>query len=148
MAEDPVQSSEVYLQRISRDIREMTLALREVVKYMKDAESEIPEKMRRFIMYFHDVHDIWWLYVQTGHEPPKHIRQEIERCADRYKHILDDLYADQGAFERVRQEMSKRAGNRYDHSRMVSYETRNREQPNGGNPAEEPGLGGEPGEGK
>ena len=136
------EQNEADLHAISRDIRELTLMLREVVKYMKDAESEVPEKMRRFIMYFHDVHDIWWLYVQTGHEPPKHIRTEIERCSDRYKHILDDLYGDQGAFERVRQEMSKRAGNRYDHSRMVSYETRNRNESNGGDTAKEPSVGG------
>lgn len=142
MAEEEIHPAEVYLQRISRDMRELTLMVREMVKYIKDAESEIPEKMRRFIMYFHDVHDIWWLYVQTGHEPPKHLRQEIERCADRYKHILDDLYGDTGAFERVRQEMAKRAGNRYDHSRMVSYETRNRDESNGGNAPEEPSLGG------
>lgn len=139
---DDLQPDGVYLQRISRDMREVTLMLREVIKYMKDAESEIPEKMRRFIMYFHDVHDIWYLYMQTGQEPPKHIRQEIERCADRYHHILDDLYSDQGTFERVRQEMSKRAGNRYDHSRMISYGTRKGNESNGGTAPEEPSVGG------
>jgi hypothetical protein len=132
----------VNLKSLSRDMREVTLMLREVVKYMKDAESEIPEKMRRFIMYFHDVHDIWWLYMQTGHNPPEHIKKEIERCADRYKHILDDLYGDQGAFERVRQEMSKRTGNKYDHSRMVSYETGSRNESKRGAAPEESGLGG------
>ena len=33
----------------------------QVVNYIRDAESEIPEKMRRFMNYMHDVHDIKYM---------------------------------------------------------------------------------------
>jgi hypothetical protein len=53
----------IYLKETARDTRELLLHIREVVKYVKEAESEVPEKMRRFIiMYFHDMHDLRDLY--------------------------------------------------------------------------------------
>ena len=109
------------LARIARDMRAMLLEVREVVKYMKDAESEVPEKARRFIMYYHDVHDIYWLYHENGQEPPKFLQAELERCADRYRQIVQDLFEVGGQFERVRQEMTKRGGNRYDHTREIDW---------------------------
>jgi septation ring formation regulator EzrA len=115
-------ASEAYLQNIARDMQALRSMLTEVVNYMKDAESEIPEKMRRFMMYFHDVHDIKYMYEEHGQHPPDHVMREIERCDDRYRHLLEDLNLDTGAFERVRQEMSKRAGNRWDHSRLLPKE--------------------------
>jgi hypothetical protein len=139
--EKVVHDDTTYLQRLSQDMRVVRNLLTEAIAYMKDAESEIPEKTRRFMMYFHDVHDIFYLYTQTGQEPPKHIKQEIERCHDRYVHILDDMYSDMGAFERVRQEMAERKGNRYDHTRQVTYETRNREQSERSAAAKEQGEG-------
>ncbi|MGH7239509.1 MAG: hypothetical protein ACREHG_05520, partial [Candidatus Saccharimonadales bacterium] len=45
------------LERISREMKTIRELVSKVVNYMVDAESEIPEKMRRFIMYMHDVHD-------------------------------------------------------------------------------------------
>lgn len=100
----------------------MLIELREVTKYMKEAEKEVPESVRRFIMYFHDVHDMQNLYNELGLVPPMHIRQEIERCADRFKHILEDQYDTDkhGGFERVRQDMSSREGNRYDWSKALA----------------------------
>lgn len=112
------------LARLARDIQAIRSMLTEVVNYMKDAESEIPEKMRRFMMYFHDVHDIKYMYEEHGQPPPPHVVKEIERCDDRYRHLLEDLNLDTGAFERVRQDMSKRAGNRWDHSRLLPKETK------------------------
>lgn len=108
--------------RLARDMQAIRSMLTEVVNYMKDAESEIPEKMRRFMMYFHDVHDIKYMYEEHGQPPPPHVVKEIERCDDRYRHLLEDLNLDTGAFERVRQDMSKRAGNRWDHSRLLPKE--------------------------
>jgi hypothetical protein len=110
------EEDEANLKNLARDMRQILLEVREVTKYMKDAESEVPEKVRRFIMYFHDVHDMQNLYNELGLVPPKHIRQEIERCADRFKHILEDQYNTDkdGTFERVRQDMTERGGNRYD----------------------------------
>jgi hypothetical protein len=43
----------------------------------------------------------------------------MERCDDRYRQLLEDLNADLGAFERIRAEMSKRTGNRWDHSKLL-----------------------------
>ena len=111
--------TEQYLREIARDMREVVLMLREVTHYIKEAESEIPEKIRRFIMYFHDVHDLKSLYHESGIEPPAYIMREIERCADRYRHILEDLFADTGTFEKVRQEMTQRGGNVYDYSHQL-----------------------------
>ncbi len=108
--------------RVARDMRQMLLELREVTKYMRDAESEVPERVRRFIMYFHDVHDMQNLYNELGLVPPQHIRQEIERCADRFKHILEDMYDTDkhGGFEKVRKDMSGREGNRYDWTKALA----------------------------
>ena len=115
MVED--DDNDLSIARIARDMRAILLEVREVVKYMKDAESEVPEKARRFIMYYHDVHDIVWLYHENGQEPPPFLHRELERCSDRYRHIVEDLFGDGGTFERVRREMSQRGGNRYDHTR-------------------------------
>lgn len=116
------EDAEAHLKAMARDIQALRSMLTEVVNYMKEAESEIPEKMRRFMMYFHDVHDIKYMYEEHGQPPPAHVVKEIERCDDRYRHLLEDLNLDTGAFERVRQEMSKRTGNRWDHSRLLPKE--------------------------
>lgn len=110
------------LKNLARDMRAVLLELREVTKYMKDAESEIPERMRRFIMYFHDAHDVINFYHELGLQPPSWIVREVERCADRYRHILEDLYDPDkdGTFERVRQDMTSKGGNRYDWSRLLT----------------------------
>ena len=117
------------LGRIARDIKEIRTMLTQVVNYMVEAESEIPEKMRRFIMYFHDVHDIVNMYEERGHQVPRYLMQEMERCDDRYKHILEDLKSDTGAFEKVRQEMTERGGNRWDHTRLLPKETKDETRP-------------------
>ncbi|MDR3572264.1 MAG: hypothetical protein P4L50_00245 [Anaerolineaceae bacterium] len=104
---------------IARDMRELRSMLTQVVNYMNEAESEVPEKMRRFMMYYHDVKDIVDMHHQLGQVPPAYLMREIERCDDRYRHLLEDLNTDTGAFERVRQDMSKREGNRWDHERLL-----------------------------
>lgn len=114
------EESDAHLANLARDMRAILLELREVVRYMKEAESEVPEKMRRFIMYFHDVHDIQNLHHELGLMPPKYLNQELERCHDRFRHILEDMYGDQGTFERVRQDMTNRGGNRYDYSKQLT----------------------------
>lgn len=130
-----MSDADVYLKDMARDMRELVRHIRDVVRYMKEAESEVPEKMRRFIMYFHDMHDLRDLYHQAGVEPPGHILREIEKCSDRLKHLLDELYTDGGAFEKVRQEMTKKEGNRYDYTQLLgrpageANETGNRQEP-------------------
>jgi len=104
-----------FLQAIKRDIAE-------VVVYMKDAESEVPEKMRRFIMYMHDVHDVMNMYTEAGHTVPDYILREAERCDDRYRHLLKDGNTDLGWIERVRRDMTKEKGNRWDHTKLLPSE--------------------------
>lgn len=106
--------------RIARDIRDTRNMLVEVVRYMKDAESEVPEKMRRFIMYMHDMHDVKNLYDEHGHICPAWVLREVERCDDRLRQLLTELHVDGGAFEKVRREMAKDPENRWDHTRLLS----------------------------
>ena len=120
----PSNNTEMYLQRIARDIREVRNLLTASGNASKDAESEIPEKMRRFSMYMHDMRDILYMYHETGQPPPTYIMTEVERVSDRYKHLLDDLNNDGGAFEQVRRDMTQRGGNRYDHSKLLPKETK------------------------
>lgn len=116
-------STEVYLQRIARDIQSIKSELSKAINFMHDAESEVPEKMRRFIMYFHDVHDLVNFYHELGQEPPHYIKSEAERCADRFRHLVEDLNQPGEIFEKVRREMANRPGNRYDHTKLLSKET-------------------------
>jgi hypothetical protein len=111
---------EVYLKRIADDMKIMRQQLTEVIAYMRDAESEIPERMRRFIMYMHDVHDICNLYVEGGQMVPRHVHAEMERCDDRYRQILEEMHTDGGTFEKVRSEMAKDPLNRWDHTRQLA----------------------------
>jgi Zn-dependent M32 family carboxypeptidase len=115
----PESNTEAFLGRIARDMQAMRSMLTEVVNYMKDAESEVPEKMRRFIMYMHDVHDVMNMYTELGQVVPPYIHREAERCDDRYRHLLEEGHLDGGWIERVRREMSKQPGNRWDHGRLL-----------------------------
>ena len=92
---------------MARDIRELRSMLTQVLNAVTDAETEIPEKMRRFMMYYHDVKDFVDMYHAIGVSCPDYILREIERCDDRYRQMLEDLNNDLGAFEKVRREMSK-----------------------------------------
>ena len=127
------EDADAYLKNIARDMQALRSMLTEVVLYMKDAESEVPEKMRRFMMYMHDMHDIKYMYEELGLEVPAYIMREVERCDDRLKHLLKDLFDldKDGKFERVRQDMTQRGGNRYDHTRLIGgiHETGNGQQP-------------------
>ena len=106
-------------ERIARELKDIRELTSFMVNAIRDAESEIPEKMRRFIMYMHDVHDIINLYHENGHPPPQHVLREMERCDDRYRQILDEMHKDGGTFERVRREMAKDPLNRWDHTRQL-----------------------------
>ena len=86
---------------------------------IRDAESEIPEKMRRFVMYMHDVHDIVNLYHEGGQEAPEHVKREMERCDDRFRQLLTEQHTDGGTFEKVRREMAKDPANKWDHTRLL-----------------------------
>lgn len=105
---------------IRRDISVMKTMLTQVITYIRDAESEIPEKIRRFMNYMHDVHDIKFMYEETGHEVPDYVLREMERLHDRYRQILKEMHADDGVFGKVRAEMAKDPENRFDHTRLIA----------------------------
>ena len=111
---------EVYLKRMADDMKLIREMMSKVINYMVDAESEVPEKMRRFIMYMHDVHDIVNLYHEGGQTAPRHVLAEMERCDDRYRQLLEEMHLDGGTFEKVRREMAKDPLNRWDHTRQLS----------------------------
>lgn len=117
MADESEQTA--YLKNMARDIQALKSNLLEVINYMHEAESEVPEKMRRFVMYFHDIHDIKFIYEEGGQIVPPHILREMERCDDRFRHLVEELNQPGAAFEKVRREMTKRDGNRWDHAAML-----------------------------
>jgi hypothetical protein len=107
------------LLRIARELKTIREAANKVIFAAHEAESEVPEKMRRFANYFHDVVHIKGEYVSLGLKAPDYIDREMERCADRYRHLLDDLHSEGGTFEKVRRDMAERPGNIYDHTRQL-----------------------------
>jgi uncharacterized NAD(P)/FAD-binding protein YdhS len=117
-----IEEMNAYLKNASGFLQVIKAMVGEVVVYMKDAESEVPEKMRRFIMYMHDVHDVMNMYVEHGLPVPDYILREAERCDDRYRHLLKEGHTDGGWIEKVRREMSKEKGNRWNHSRLLPTE--------------------------
>lgn len=106
--------------RIARELTTIRTQMQKVLFSIADAESEIPEKMRRFIMYMHDVHDVMYMYESRGIPIPPHVAREAERCDDRYRQLLAELHLDGGTFEKVRREMAKDKTNRWDHTRQLS----------------------------
>src|SRR5258708_37208000 len=106
-------------ERIARELKDIRELTSFMVNAIRDAESEIPEKMRRFIMYMHDVHDIVNLYHENGQTAPRYVLEEMERCDDRYRQLLETMHTDGGTFEKVRREMASDPLNRWDHTRQL-----------------------------
>ena len=109
----------VLLQRIARELTTIRQLATTAVTYLRDAESEVPEKYRRFVNAFHDVHHIKWVYEEGGIAVPGHIMREIERMDDRYRQIISELNAEGGAFNKVRREMASDPKNNWDHTRQL-----------------------------
>lgn len=115
-------SEEIHLERIARELKSIRELVQKAVHSIVQAESEVPEKMRRFAMYMHDVHDILLMYQQIGQEPPEHVKYEARRCDDRFRQLLSEAHTDGGTFEKVRREMAKDPFNRWDHTRLLTQE--------------------------
>jgi hypothetical protein len=118
-----------------RDAQEMQAVkkmMQDVVFYMKEAEKEVSEKRRRFIMYMHDVHDIVNIYEERGQPAPRHVMAEMERCDDRYRQLLEEAHTDGGTFEKVRREMANDPNNRWDHTRLLGKGKANENAGQGG----------------
>lgn len=106
--------------RIARELTQLRQLNTELLKFSRDAETEVPESLRRFANYFHDVHDIKYMYEEHGQRPPQHILDEIERLDDRYRQILKAHNTDGGAIEKIRREMAEDKENRWDHTRLLA----------------------------
>lgn len=113
------KDTEQYLKGIDSKLHVIQTMMSDIINAIRDAESEIPEKMRRFMMYMHDMHDIKYMYEELGLSVPSYITKEVERCDDRLRQLLKELHTDTGAFERVRQKMAGDEDNRYDHTRQL-----------------------------
>jgi hypothetical protein len=108
------------LDRIARELKTIREVTNRAIFNVYEAEAEVPEKIRRFANYFHDIVHIKGEYVSLGLKCPAYIEHEMERCADRFRHLLEDLHQDGGTFERVRRDMAARPDNLYDHTRQLA----------------------------
>ena len=112
-------STIVLLQRIARELTMIRQQTTLGIAMMRDAETEIPEFMRRFMNYMHDLQDIKYMYEDLGHQVPEHHKREAERCDDRFRQLLQKLHAEGGEFSKVRREMAEDPENRWDHTRLL-----------------------------
>ena len=118
-AEEFGDTTIVLLQRIARELTTIRQHTTQVIGYVRDAEADMPERYRRFVNAFHDIHDIKYMYEEQGQPCPEYILSEIRRMDDRYRQILRELNAEGGTFNKVRREMSKDETNRWDHMRHL-----------------------------
>lgn len=109
------------LWRINRELITLRKQITEVVMYMRDAETEVKEKMRRFTMYMHELHDIAYMFEERGLPVPAHVLRELERCDDRLRQLLEKEHTDGGTFEKIRREMAEDPENRWDHTRQLEF---------------------------
>jgi len=105
---------------LARDIQLIKAELMKIITFIHDAESEVPEHVRRFVQYMHDTHAISYMYEERGLPVPLWIRSEMERCDDRFRQLQKRLHTDGGAFEKIRREMADDKDNRWDHTRQLS----------------------------
>jgi hypothetical protein len=120
MTEERLDKVIALLERVAFEQKRTYEQIQKFVHAMvEEAESEIPEKMRRFMNYYHDVHDVRFMYENLGQPVPQHVNREIERCDDRYRQLLNKLHTDGQAFEKIRREMAADPENRWDHTRFL-----------------------------
>ena len=117
---DPSLTERDLLFRIARELANLRQQNTELLSFMRDAETEVPESLRRFANYMHDVHDIKYMHEEHGQPPPEHILDELRRLDDRYRQILKTHNTDGGAIEKIRREMASDPENRWDHTRLLS----------------------------
>lgn len=122
MSEEKLHSSEVYLRQVAQDIKVIRQGMADVINYIREAESEVTEKMRRFVMYMHDIHDAVNMREERGLTIPIWLMREMERCDDRLRQLLEEAHTDGGTFERVRAKMAGDPDNRWDHTRQLTKE--------------------------
>lgn len=111
------------LLRIAQELGSIRRGMTTVLSYIRDAEAEVPEKMRRFMNYMHDLHDIKYMYEELGHVVPAHQLREMERCDDRFRQLMAEQNAEGGAINKVRRDMASDPANRWDHTRQLAAPT-------------------------
>ncbi len=107
------------LKAIRRELATTRQLVSRGINDMINAEKEVPEMMRRFANYFHDIHHIIWTYEERGHQAPNYLKRELERMDDRMRQLQKELHTDGGVFEKVRREMAADPENRWDHTRLL-----------------------------
>ena len=113
-------NTDALLLRIAQELKDIRQLVTKAVNAMHEAEGEIPEKMRRFTSYYHDIVHIKGEYLSLGIPSPLHIDREMERCDDRFRQLLTEQHTDGGTFEKVRRVMAEDPENRWDHTRLLS----------------------------
>lgn len=109
------------LLRIAQELGTIRKLVTDVVQYARGAEKEIPEFMRRFMNYMHDLHDIRYMYEEVGIVPPDYLLREQERCDDRFRQLLKSLHEGGEAFEKIRREMARDGDNKWDHTKQLEF---------------------------
>lgn len=127
---DALHLPEVYLERISKELTTIRQLLGEALFAIRDAEREIPERIRRFTHHMHSMHDIKYMYEDLGIPVPNYIKHEIERLDDRFRQLIAEENAEGGSFSKVRREMATDPKNRYDHTRELAGPTHTKEGTN------------------
>ena len=107
--------------RISRELVTIRRLTVESLSFLRNAETEVPESLRRFANYMHDLHDIKFMYEEHGQRAPEHLNEELRRCDDRYRQILKRMHTDGGALEKIRREMAEDPENRWDHTKQLEF---------------------------
>ena len=102
-----------------RELGQLRQMMAEALNAIRQAETEIPERMRRFVNYMHDMHHIVWTYEEKGVPAPGHVLREMERCDDRLRQLLAAEHRD-GTFAKIRVEMADDPHNRWDHTRLLT----------------------------
>ena len=109
------------LWRIARELTQIRKLNSELVRFMRDAETEVPESLRRFANYYHDVHDVRYMYEEHGTVVPQHVNDELERLDDRYRQILKAHNTEGGSIEKIRREMAADPENRWDVAKQLVF---------------------------
>ena len=112
-------SDHIILLRIARELKTIRELVGKALFAIGDAESEIPEKLRRFMNYCHDIHAMKFMYEEVGHSAPEWVRRELERVDDRYRQLMKEMKAEGGPINKVMREMAKDPTNRWDHTRLL-----------------------------
>lgn len=113
-------SDNEYLKRISQEMTTMRQLISELLSFYRNAEQEVPEYMRRFANYMHDLHDIAYMYEERGIAVPQWLLREMERCDDRMRQLLKTEHAE-GSFGKIRASMVGDEDNRWDHSKQLTF---------------------------